>query len=232
MWHGGRCCRPSHGTRPEPASHNNKLQTRNNFRTTIDAMPLVIPPGYCHLAVKFKAGGTGRNCISSFGLKVASAPTQSDLDAMINSVAAQYKLIIKSPGRFEGARLLIGQDGGDPIELNSVSGAGVGSAAVASLTPQVQILVRKGTALAGRRNRGRTFWPDTPETNVQNDGTLDSALITSYQTVATDLLGIFAAGSVFDGMVLLHQTSSLIPTPVTTYQVQSKVATLRPRYER
>lgn len=191
----------------------------------------MIPPGYIQWTVNFRPGSTGRLCHSVFGVKVASPPTQSDVDAVSTTLSGIYRGFVKTPGRYDGSRILIGQDGGDPLELNTTAGNGTGTTTTAMLTPQVMMMIRKSTALAGRKHRGRTFIPDVQESLVDSDGTIQSSLLTGYQTSASDLFSLFAAGPVFDGMVLLH-TDSTVPTPVTSYTVQAKVATLRPRYER
>jgi hypothetical protein len=195
-------------------------------------MPLIIPPGYAQLTVKFHAGSTGRACVSVFGVAVATPPTITDLNAFSTSLSAYYRGQIKSPGTYDGIRALIGQDGGDPVELNSVAGAGAGTTNVEMVPPQVMVLLRKTTALAGRRNRGRTFWPDLQETHVTSAGALSSTMLTSLTTTASDILSLFSAGTVFDGMVLLHATGDTDPTPVTAYTPDPMVATLRPRFDR
>jgi len=195
-------------------------------------MAIVIPPGYAQITVKWRSGGSGRNGNTIYGVKVNDVVSQASVDTLCTVLSAPFKSIVKTPGIFIGIRVLVGQDGGPPTEFNSTSGTGTGGASVEMVPPQVQILVKKTTALSGRHNRGRSFWPDAPESNVLSDGTLQAALIASYQPVADTIKTALNTGPTWTGMVLLHETGTLTPTPVTTYLVQSKAATLRPRFVR
>jgi hypothetical protein len=195
-------------------------------------MPIVIPPGFAQINVNFSAGGTGRACTSVFGIAMTDTLTQAEWDAFSTGLGSQYKLIIKSPGRYEGMRILVGQDGPDPIEFNSVSGAGAGGTALESVPPQVMWMAKKTTALAGRRHRGRTYFPDLQETSCDKDGTIISGTLTALQTLCDGISSVFSSGTKLDGMVLLHDVVDPPPTPVTSYLASGKVATLRPRYER
>jgi hypothetical protein len=195
-------------------------------------MAIIIPPGYAEVTVKFRAGGSGRNGNSVFGVKTGDVPTQSAVDTLSTVLSGAYRALLKAPGIYIGIRVLIGQDGGPPAELNSTSGTGAGATNVEMVPPQVQVLIKKTTALSGRHNRGRTFFPDCPEANILSDGSLQAALVTSYQTVADNIKNAFNTAPTWAGMVLLHQTGSLTPTPVNSYLVQQKAATLRPRFVR
>lgn len=196
-------------------------------------MAVVIPPGYAECTVNLKASTTGRTCHNVFGFALTAPLTQSDVDSLSTALAAAYKPTLGSfQGRFNGIRVLEGQDG-DPTVFESVSGNGAGTHAGDLMSPQVMALAKKTTGLASRAAQGRTFLIDPTESWVNDDGGLTGAAITVYTTFcAAVLLAFSTAGDPsLDGMVILHN-SSRIPDPVTSYAIEAKVATLRPRYVR
>lgn len=106
-----------------------------------------------------------------------------------------------------------------------------GAAAGSATPPNVGLLVNKVTALGGRRNRGRSFWPAFTEADVDPSGFIAPLYLTFLQARATAFLNqISTAGA---NMVVLHSESSLgAPPTVSNYEVQSRVATQRRRLRR
>lgn len=190
-------------------------------------MTVIIPPGYSEISVHFVASGSGRACTSVFGMKDDDVLTQSVVDSISTAMAAAYKPVLGTSGSYVGLRVLEGQDGGVPLIWESAAGAGLGTKAGALLTPQTMALIRKGTGLATRQGIGRTFLPDVVDSHANDNGGLTSAGITLYSTFANAVLAALFASST----VILH-TTSRVPDVVASYAVESKVATLRPRYPR
>lgn len=108
-----------------------------------------------------------------------------------------------------------------------------GTAAGACIPPNTAVLVGKTTDFGGRRGRGRMYFPCVAESNVEDDGTLASAFLTSTQT----RFGAFRNElvSVLLPPFLLHsEGDSSIPAPyeINGFVVSSKVATQRRRLRR
>lgn len=93
--------------------------------------------------------------------------------------------------------------------------------------PQVALLIRKETGLAGRRNRGRMFVPQPGNNNVGEDGLVNPTPLATYQTAADAFLADLETNLV--PMVLLHEDSGIAPTPVSALVVSNVVATQRRR---
>lgn len=106
-----------------------------------------------------------------------------------------------------------------------------GTKSAPPVPPNTAILMRKATARGGRMGRGRCFLPPiwTDESNVSAQGTI----------TAFDLAGIQAlwdsAYTALSGSdcppVLLHADGST-PDPITSFQLQTTVATQRRRLRR
>lgn len=193
-------------------------------------MAVIIPPGFCQVVVNLRSGRSSHACRNVYGWTLVNPLDQTQVDSFCDDLAAAYKPVLNSASHFDGIRVLEGQDGGDPIEWNSTSSAGVGTTTGDLTSPQVQALIKKTTALSGRHNRGRTFVIDPKESWVNDDGSLNSTAISAYSTMA-DAVYSSGDGDPFELMCILHSTSQ-VPTPVTTFAVEPQVATLRGRFPR
>lgn len=111
----------------------------------------------------------------------------------------------------------------------SSSSSGTGGLTGNGLLPNTAILVQKVTALGGRRNRGRMYWPGLREEDVDSSGNIDGATTTAWSGAMGDLFADLTAG----GMppVVLHSDGGA-PTPITTFNVLSIAATQRNRLRR
>lgn len=102
------------------------------------------------------------------------------------------------------------------------SGGAMGGAAIA-------VLIKKATALGGRRGRGRFFLPAIPEEFVDIGGTLDSTFVSGIQA---DTDTFFAALAVGGLEACVEHSDGATPTPVTAHSVSNVVATQRRRQRR
>lgn len=123
------------------------------------------------------------------------------------------------------------EDDGPSAEYADVTAGGYNTA---TAPPNVALLVRKNTALGGRRHRGRMYLPGVAEGDVNDDGSLESI----YHSNVNGQVSAFGAALVLQGMdpVLLHDQPSTgvapAPTPIDSFQLQTRVATQRRRLRR
>lgn len=114
-------------------------------------------------------------------------------------------------------------DNGPVFEFNGVQAGGSGEA---PLPPNTAYLLTKRTDLGGRMNRGRMYLPGATEGSVDTGGILSQTRFNGLTVAATALLdGLVGLES---PMVILHSSVS-DPTPVTSLQPSSVVATQRRR---
>lgn len=105
-----------------------------------------------------------------------------------------------------------------------------GTVSDSPITSNCALLVRKNTALGGRRNRGRFFAPPTllNEGAVDASGNISSGPLASLQTLWTNLFNGLASADLEPQ--LFHQGAfAPSPTPVTSFTVDSLIATQRRR---
>lgn len=98
----------------------------------------------------------------------------------------------------------------------------------ATLPVNCSMLIQKRTGLAGRKYRGRMFYPTigTGEEQVTPAGYLEAASVTAYQAMFNALLT--AWDTIGLDLVILHSGVES-PTPVTSLVVQPLLATQRTR---
>lgn len=110
----------------------------------------------------------------------------------------------------------------------------VGGTVGETTPPNVALLVKKGTGLAGRANRGRMYVPWVGiEGSVDEAGNILAAAVTNFQTSFTAFLNGLAARANDSDMVLLHTYEIPAPAPtetvVTSLTVDPRIATQRRR---
>lgn len=189
----------------------------------------VIPPGFGQLEIHYNIEGQ-HDGMNTFGVALIGVITPGDLDTIVNPVLDAYRDVLSGGSSSTSARL-VQNFSGDLMETNSVSGAGLGRRTNPTVSPQVQVLAVKNTNLVGRKHRGRSFFPDAQEGNVDNVGQLNGGEIAVYAALVNELDLALNDGTFTDGHVILHNDATA-PTPVTSFTVSGKVATLRNRLNR
>lgn len=124
---------------------------------------------------------------------------------------------------------------GDMYEVPGTDsdGSSSGSSAVA---PNTARLITKLTGLGGRRNKGRMYQPGPVETVVDAGGHFTAQSITDQQANADAYFDdLIALGSI-QALVLFHSYDEAdppdplpVPTQLTGFRIESKVATQRRR---
>lgn len=105
-----------------------------------------------------------------------------------------------------------------------------------NLTPaNGALLVRKRTALAGVKYRGRNYWPNIwiDESNVDQAGNMSGTDFNSLQVgfgVGSGWLGSAIATGILP--YILHTDPAINPDEILSYQLENKMATQRRRMRR
>jgi len=127
--------------------------------------------------------------------------------------------------------LRVGQDGGDPLSVEG-SVTDVGEETGAMMPPNSNLLVKKQTALGGRRGRGRCFIPWVLQDAAVSDvGQIDSGSLAVRQSDAESWLAVLDSTTVATyetPMYLLHDTRGAgtepAPSLVTALSVPSLIS--------
>lgn len=196
-------------------------------------MGLHLPIGYMQLNFKIELLGKAAPYVFTMGAfnnpLVPGSPAEkvADLDvavAMGNALFGANRFIGYYTYRGINATYMT-ETGPLPIEVNSnVTGTKPGNA----LPSNCAILVRKRTGAGGKQNRGRFFLPPAwiGEDAVDPDGTIVGStadLVDHLDQLLSDMTDVGLPAR------LLHTDSEMTPTPITSLQLQTKIATQRRR---
>lgn len=197
-------------------------------------MSIVIPEGFAQIRYGWQLTGSTRPMYCTIGCSVAGA---ADAQELANEMDTAWLSTIGTPANLvAGATVLPTYvqarfDAGPP----SIASAGVPvptTSAGGAPPPNVALMVKKLTALGGRRFRGRMFLPAvfTNEIYVSTAGVIDNAQILVLQPK----LNAFKAAVEAYGrsLYLLHsepEVGFILPTALSALVLDPLVATQRSR---
>ncbi len=179
----------------------------------------------------FSGAGYPRGAQVTYGYKATGGtPNASQLAALLSTAWASNMMPQLSTSlTLTSTRVKQGPDDTGPFAFAGAAVAGQISGN--SDSPNVAALVKKNTALGGRKNAGRWFLPGLSETFTDPGGLITGSFLANLQGACTAFLAdIEAMGTSTTGfMVLLHEDDATAPTQVVSLSVQEKVATQRRR---
>jgi hypothetical protein len=195
-------------------------------------MALVIPPNYSQAVFRWGLAGDAETMVNTLGLDTTSVTLW---EALVDSLAANTRTslpvsVILTGYSFQGVTLYRGQDGGPPAVYESPAVTHAGTNAGPPLPPNCAFLLRKRTALGGRKGRGRMFIPagvGVGEDSVPSTGVLLEAQRAPLATRYNDWIN-----SLGPSPVLFHDSAtpgSTAPTPITSFTLEARLATVRRR---
>jgi len=191
-----------------------------------------IPLEFCEVWFQLNVAGDNEPMYTHMAYGVSMAVTQAAVDVGFTNWAASTAW----KGRFSSEVTLFG---GHVLEQTTAGirrwdaaitpAAGTGAAVAPN---NVATILRKSTALGGRRNRGRMFIPNPIEAEVSAAGVYTAPGIALWNTAAALIMpggGIHTAFGFLGDAVVLHDTGSQTPAVVTNLTCQSRVGTQRRR---
>lgn len=186
----------------------------------------LIPAGYSQVNLRFTGVYLPNGAEMVFGvdntvgatpdaiaLDVENAWVTADMDANQTDGVTLSSILVKN-----------GPNSTGPSAERGVSSTG--DKTTPGWGPQVSFLIRKSTALGGRRGRGRMYMPGGAEADINGAGQIEAATLTALQTDCTAFLNALLAADC--PMVLLHSDATT-PTLVTALTVDATAATQRRR---
>lgn len=193
-------------------------------------MSLRIPVGFGEGWWSFVLGGDAEPMLVSLGLNLQDGlvPSQTATNTILDSVKGNFAQFCGSQYTVFGHHMIWGADPGDITFLGTSAGT-VGLRAANSLPNNCATLVKKTTALGGRRNRGRMFVPGLAEGDVDNVGALSAGFLLTAQTQAELIRTNLSGLTEVDSVVLLHQSAPFDPTVITALVPDLRIGTQRRR---
>lgn len=169
-----------------------------------------------------------------WGLDLIDATTfaQADANRVANLFRDNLKLFYDTSWSIGPTKFYFDNGGGLAVLEDPTTELGT-QTATAYCPPNVAYIVKKTTALAGARNRGRCYMPGMPEADVDENGRLAGAFITGVNGLLATFFAAINADAAVDTMTLVHTTESGGgDTPITALTVQPVCGTQRPRLRR
>lgn len=201
-------------------------------------MSVVIPPGFASASVEMRASGDPDPWYITFGVdvSVAAGDTEAVFDTISDAWTNSFGPNLAIGMATTAYTLTIGSDGPDNLILRRDVNQ-PGTSDTGKLPQNCALLVRKVSALGGRKNRGRFFVPGVlNEGQVDNVGVIAPALVDAFNVASALMLSNLELGGATSStpapMVILHNPglgSLPVPTPVTDLSVSPVIATQRRR---
>lgn len=198
---------------------------------------LSIPTGYGLWQMYLQHTGLQHTAVVTLGFHVATPPyTQTNNNNALTAWQANLAALWDAEISFSRLVAILGNDG-PLLRFESLNGGTGSRSSVVVAPPNVTYLVRKTSAFAGRRFRGRMYLPYVNNVGIQQTGQLQSTEQTVLNArVAALQTGLTVTGTInVDSLALLHASSPLSVTPaptVCTLQADDFVATQRRRLDR
>lgn len=194
-----------------------------------------IPAGYGEIALRHTLTGDPEEMLCTIGFRSTVGVALADLVAAADAIDLAWRVQILDSGvdmvddfTYQGYRARV--DASGTGELTIEGGTVLAGQSTAAIPPSnCAILVRKRSALGGREHQGRMYLPMvlTAESNVSPTGAIESAHVASLNTRFSLFLADVEADDV--ELQILHGDPVLVPTPISSFSVQSTLATQRRR---
>ena len=194
-------------------------------------MGVEIPAGFGMVLHSYRLTASAKIQAITYGFSPAAGETPAQMATFLHnawSANVGGDSFIDSDYTFEPTEIRF-NDPVDGIQVAIAGTASVGLLAGERLPPNCAVLVRKITAIGGHAFRGRIYLPPCfiSEGNINEAGILNAADRTVVQDRINTWEGIVVTGSY--GLILLHSSVLVAPTPITSWIVDSQIATQRRR---
>lgn len=193
---------------------------------------MTIPAGYAQASYGFTGASCPTGAAVVMGHDVTGyGGTPAQLAAVLADAWEQYiNNSLVNTCILSSVLVKFGPDATGPSGVAGVNFNG--NAGQAGTSSAVSFLVRKNTAFGGRSGRGRMYVPGVSEAVVDQSGAIAAPTVTAMNTAFESWRN--ALDGIDVPMVILHQPGAPLstPTPITSFSVQSVVATQRRRQRR
>jgi hypothetical protein len=199
-------------------------------------MGVVVPVGEGVATFVFSQANSSKRPTWSIGLDVGEIGIPSAIAALVRTAftdgfsAGQrgpyHTSVMSSAWSFLGVSVMVMTTPGPIVGEEMVTV--VGSLSVPPIPMNCTYLASKGTALGGRRNKGRAYLPplNTDEGSINGGGQFE----VGARQVVQDLYDNAWLQLAIDGPVrLLHHSDGAPGTPITSFEIGNTIATQRRR---
>lgn len=190
-----------------------------------------IPAGFVTLTYRFIRAGDPENMVTQLSYAWDGSTPYQDIadDAAAAWVDSDMKGITTSETQLVGLQATFGTVGPGDLSVETSLFAQFGDGDPPALPNNCALLVRKLSALGGRKNRGRSFYPDVQGAATFSNGDIDPAVLGNFQSAWDDWMTNLDGVTGLEEAVILHSDPLDAPTPITSWVVAGKIATQRRR---
>lgn len=197
-------------------------------------MPTILPANAAICAATMTLSGSTRPQIITFAFSVggpttAAAINTAFLAGLRGGVASPLRAAVMSNLMTFAESHVLYNDGSNLFSDTATVNV-TGSSASSCVPPNVAGLVTKATLFAGPKFRGRIFMPSGLifEANVDEQGIIAPAQVTTYTTAWAAAFTAWTTGSPTLAPIIIHRDGSGSAL-VTSFKIPTKVATMRRR---
>lgn len=193
-------------------------------------MTLVIPPGFANAAFRYSLTGDPEVMVTTCGFVLDGDPADLANGLVVGHNAEFAAGTISADWTFLGVHLAVGQDGAPPVTVEAnVPRAGSGGAQ--NIPNNCAYLLRKLTGFGGRTGRGRMYIPPffASEADISRTGMVTEPTRTNMENNWRNVLALELQP------VLFHDDAGagpFVPTPITQFVMDARIATQRRRMRR
>lgn len=196
-------------------------------------MGVIIPEGFYQAAYSFTVQGAVKDTVTTLGgssLDLGSQTAEEIADVLYGIVSTSGNVFaanaMTNKWTFQGVTVTL-MTGTGPIVASHIEPY-VGTISADNPPSNCCILVKKNTAAGGRKNRGRMYVPAAVmgESSVDAAGFLGTGVQAAYQTQWDAFKSALDAD---DQVPALLHSDATAPTEITSFSVESQIATQRRR---
>jgi len=200
-------------------------------------MAIVIPTGYAQVTYNWKHSASDRRWSTVLGTDHNGATAGEIEQTFEQAWVEQLSSIQDNSITLESITVRMGPNSGSTPGLSVELPVGLnGDESIQGVSANCTVLVKKLTAVGGKANRGRNYWPGfLAETMVDEVGAIDPVTRDSFQGFFGDFFGALGSGNAGSTepcpVVILHdaESPSSTPQPVVAILVDSIIGTQRRR---
>lgn len=191
-------------------------------------MGIVIPAGFAQASFGGTVAGDAEQMFITLGLDLSAPADQAMANDLYDAWTDALQGDTSSDFTFEICQLKEGPTATGPT-FDSAGPPLPGAVGVAMVPCNTALLVRKNTALGGRKGRGRMYSVgQVMVDNIGGAGILSPTVVATLDADFFSFLGAVQGVTGVSGAVLLHSDATT-PTPILGLNPQSRVATQRRR---
>jgi hypothetical protein len=194
---------------------------------------MLIPVGWANFIMPYTFTGDAEEMINTIGVDVSGwgGDYVDGADWLAEQWFTCFQGGMSDDVTLGPPRIVVGQDGGDPLTFSGTATV-VGSDTDFPLWPNSATLIRKISALGGRRNRGRMYVPGMAiRAQISQAGVIDAGFLADLQTNLNTFLEVVNTGATFNptDLGVLHSEAPAAPAVIVDLVADPKLATQRRR---